>query len=136
MAKITKTAAELRDQIAASTASARNFLRSLFDEGTFLEFGTYVKNGENGSFEGVITGCGAVDGRPVYAFVQDKENEKAAFTAAHGKKIVALPCSSHYTTQVLARMGFFWNASNERYVNDFINVLRGFLFFRRENLKR
>ena len=90
MAKITKTAAELRDEIAASTASARNFLRSLFDEGTFLEFGTYVKNGENGSFEGVITGCGAVDGRPVYAFVQDKENEKAAFSAAHGKKIASL----------------------------------------------
>ncbi len=90
MAKITKTAAELRDEIAASSASARNFLRSLFDEGTFLEFGTYVKNGENGSFEGVITGCGAVDGRPIYAFVQDKENEKAAFTAAHGKKITML----------------------------------------------
>ena len=60
----------------------------------------------------------------------------AYMNTAHGKKIVALPCSFHYTTQVLARMGFFWNASNERYVNDFINVLRGFLFFRRDNLKR
>ena len=60
----------------------------------------------------------------------------AYMNTAHGKKIVALPCSSHFTTQILARMGFFWNASNERYVNDFINVLRGFLFFRKDNLKR
>ena len=60
----------------------------------------------------------------------------AYMNTAHGKKIVALPCNAHYTTQILARMGFFWNASNERYVNDFINVLRGFLFFRKDNLKR
>ncbi len=60
----------------------------------------------------------------------------AYMNTAHGKKIAALPCSAHYTTQILARMGFFWNASNEKYVNDFINVLRGFLFFRKDNLKR
>ena len=60
----------------------------------------------------------------------------AYMNTAHGKKIVALPCSAHLTTQILARMGFFWNASNEKYVNDFINVLRGFLFFRKDNLKR
>ena len=60
----------------------------------------------------------------------------AYMNTAHGKKIVALPCRAHYTTQILARMGFFWNASNEKYVNDFINVLRGFLFFRKDNLKR
>jgi hypothetical protein len=33
-------------------------------------------------------------------------------------------------------MGFFWNASNEKYVDDFINVLRGFMFFRKDNLER
>ena len=73
-----------------------------------------------------------------------KDPEKAAILSsmtaymntAHGKKITALPCLSHYTTQILARMDFFWNASNEKYVNDFINVLRGFLFFRQDNLKR
>lgn len=73
-----------------------------------------------------------------------KDPEKAAILSsmtaymntAHGKKIVALPCRANYTTQILARMGFFWNASNEKYVNDFINVLRGFLFFRKDNLKR
>ncbi len=60
----------------------------------------------------------------------------AYMNTAHGKKITAIPCSSHYTTQILARMGFFWNQSNERYVNDFINVLRGFRFFSKDNLKR
>ena len=60
----------------------------------------------------------------------------AYMNTAHGKKIVALPFESHYTTQILARMGFFWNASNERYVNDFINVLKGFRFFDNDNLTR
>lgn len=89
MAQNIKTSAELREEINASSADARVLLSALFDEGTFLEFGTYVKQGE-GNFEGVITGCGSVCGRPVYAFVQDKTNDKAAFTASHGKKICAL----------------------------------------------
>lgn len=89
MAQNKKTSAELREEINASSADARVLLSALFDEGTFLEFGTYVKQGE-GNFEGVITGCGSVGGRPVYAFVQDKTVEKAAFTASHGKKICAL----------------------------------------------
>lgn len=85
------SAASLREEIASSATAARAFLAELFDEGTFLEIGTYVKNTtENGTFEGVITGCGAVDGRPVFAFVQDYDNGRAAFTAAHGKKICAL----------------------------------------------
>lgn len=89
MAQNNKTSAELREEVKASSADARVLLSSLFDEGTFLEFGTYVKYGE-GNFEGVITGCGSVDGRPVYAFVQDKTVEKAAFTVSHGKKICSL----------------------------------------------
>ncbi len=89
MAQNKKTSAELREEVKSSSADARVLLSSLFDEGTFLEFGTYVKYGE-GNFEGVITGCGAICGRPVYAFVQDKTNDKAAFTSAHGKKICAL----------------------------------------------
>ena len=60
----------------------------------------------------------------------------AYMNMAHGKKVVSLPCDAHYTTQILARMGFFWNASNEKYVDDFINVLRGFTFFEKDNLNR
>ncbi len=60
----------------------------------------------------------------------------AYMNTAHGKKITALPFDSHYTTQVLARMGFFWNASNEKYVGGFINALKGFRFFNKGNLTR
>lgn len=85
-----KTAAELREKIAASSCDARKFIADFYDEGTFLESGTYIKNGADGEFEGVITGCGAVDGRLVFAFIQDFSNGRAAFTAAHAKKICAL----------------------------------------------
>lgn len=91
MANERKSSAELREEIAASSAYGRRFLAALCDEGSFLEIGTYVKNRADGNaFEGVITGCGSVDGRPVYLFVQDHENGRAAFTAAQGKKICAL----------------------------------------------
>ena len=60
----------------------------------------------------------------------------AYMNTAHGKKITALPFVSHYTTQILARMGFFWNASNEKYVSGFINALKGFRFFNKGNLTR
>ena len=83
------TADELREQINVSSSEAREFIKELFDEGTFLERGTYVKNGE-GYFEGVITGSGSVENRPVFAFVQDFDTEKGAFTSAHGKKITSL----------------------------------------------
>jgi hypothetical protein len=33
-------------------------------------------------------------------------------------------------------MGFFWNASNEKYVSGFINALKGFRFFNKGNLTR
>ena len=38
------SAASLREEIASSATAARAFLAELFDEGTFLEIGTYVKN--------------------------------------------------------------------------------------------
>ena len=60
----------------------------------------------------------------------------AYMAPAQGNKVISLPFSAHYTTQVLARLGFFWNASNERYVDDFINVLGGFSFFDSDNLSR
>ena len=73
-----------------------------------------------------------------------KDADKAAIlssmTAYMGhsseKPIITVPFSSHYTTQILARLSFFWNSSNEQYVNHFINALRGFVFFDTENLNR
>ena len=73
-----------------------------------------------------------------------KEPEKAAILSSmtaymnigHGRDVAVLPAESHYTTQILARMGFFWNASNEKYVDDFISMLQGFRFFASDKLNR
>ena len=73
-----------------------------------------------------------------------KDPEKAAIlqsmvaymAPSQGRQVMNIPFTAHYTTQVLARLGFFWNASNERYVDDFINVLGGFSFFDSDNLGR
>ncbi len=83
------SASDLRNEISTSSSEARRFISALFDEGSFLEVGTYVRQGE-GPFEGVITGCGAVDGRLVFAFVQDFSCGRGALTAAHAAKIKAL----------------------------------------------
>ncbi len=83
------SASDLRKEIAESSSGARRFISALFDEGSFLETGTYVRQGDK-PFEGVITGCGAVDGRLVFAFVQDFSCGRGALTSAHAMKIKAL----------------------------------------------
>ncbi len=71
-------------------------IASLFDEGTFVEIGKYVKASANefsnneSEFEGVITGYGAIDGRLVFAFVQDFSRMKGALGEMHAKKIASL----------------------------------------------
>ncbi len=57
MADSYTTAAALREEILSSASGARGFIAGLFDEGTFLETGTYIRNaGDDRNFEGVITG--------------------------------------------------------------------------------
>lgn len=91
MAESYKTAAALREEILSSASGARGFIAGLFDEGTFLETGTYTRNaGDDRNFEGVITGCGAVNGRLVFAYIQDYSNGRGAFTHAGAKKITEL----------------------------------------------
>lgn len=71
-------------------------MASIFDEGTFVETGKYVKAAANefsngaSEFEGVVTGYGAVDGRLVFAFAQDFSRMKGAVGEMHAKKIAAL----------------------------------------------
>lgn len=63
----------------------------LFDEGTFVETGAYVKRvGCAEEYEGVICGYGSVDGKLAFAFVQDSDRMKGAFDATGAKKISAL----------------------------------------------
>ena len=70
-----------------TTIGNRKFA-SLFDVGTFVETGAYVKR--DGEMTGVICGYGAINGKLVYAFSQDSDRKKGAFDAIQAEKIAAL----------------------------------------------
>ena len=93
------TAAELRASLAKSeNSSARAQINAIFDENTFVETGAYTKRNfsdfinteKSCEFEGVITGYGAVDGKLVFAFVEDAERMGGAIDDRHAKKITDL----------------------------------------------
>ena len=91
-----KSVAELRAQYESEASSAKERIKSLFDEGTFVEIGTFAHSaaaelkGAEGELEGVICGYGAIDGRLVFAFAQDYSRMKGALGAMHARKIASL----------------------------------------------
>ena len=106
MANIKKSAAELRETLigrqnegaeklaAVGKLTARKRMELLFDAGTFVEVGAYVRRktteldiDSNEDFEPVVTGYGAVDGTLVYAFSQDYSRLSGALGEAHAKMI-------------------------------------------------
>ncbi len=68
------------------TIGAKRIL-SLFDEGTFVEVGSFMKRAGSETCEGVIGGYGAVNGKLAYAFSQDADNMQGAVDQLHAKKI-------------------------------------------------
>jgi acetyl-CoA carboxylase carboxyltransferase component len=66
-------------------------ISSLFDAGSFVEIGAYVKRrGEVEAYDGVICGYGSVSGKLAFAFVQDSDRTNGAFDEAGAKKIEML----------------------------------------------
>jgi len=63
-------------------------IASLFDAGTFVETGAYMKRGDE--LTGVVCGYGAVNGKLVYAFAQDSDRKKGAIDALQAEKIAKL----------------------------------------------
>ncbi len=63
-------------------------IASLFDAGTFVETGAFMKRGED--LTGVVCGYGAVNGKLVYAFAQDSDRKKGAIDALQAEKISML----------------------------------------------
>ena len=63
-------------------------IAALFDPGTFVETGAYMKRGDD--LTGVICGYGAVNGKLVYAFAQDSDRKKGAIDALQAEKIAKL----------------------------------------------
>ena len=64
-------------------------IAALFDAGTFVETGAYVKR-DGGELTGVVCGYGAIGGKLVYAFSQDSDRKKGAFDALQANKIAML----------------------------------------------
>jgi len=78
--------------------TARERLLALFEPGTFMEFGLHAQHachdfgmaGKPMPGDGVVTGVGYVDGRPVAAFSQDFTVGGGALGRIHSKKICDL----------------------------------------------
>ncbi len=71
------------------TTSGMEKIASLFDSGTFVETGAFLKR-DSGDKIGVVCGYGAVNGKLTYAFAQDSDRQKGAFDALQAKKIGVL----------------------------------------------
>ena len=63
-------------------------IAALFDAGTFVETGAFMKRGDD--LTGVVCGYGAVNGKLVYAFAQDSDRKKGALDALQAEKIAML----------------------------------------------
>ncbi|HZY69839.1 MAG TPA: acyl-CoA carboxylase subunit beta [Thermoplasmata archaeon] len=83
---------------AAGKLTARERLEAFFDPGTFVEVGPFVTHRATAfgleqrriPGDGVVTGWGEVDGRPVCAFAQDATVFGGALGEAHAEKIVRI----------------------------------------------
>lgn len=85
---------EIRDNIEAaySSGSASKRLSMLFDEGSFVEVGAFVRQrptefASSAENEGVITGYGSVNGQLVFAFAEEPEILKGSISEMHARKI-------------------------------------------------
>lgn len=74
--------------------TARERIGMLLDEGSFIEIGTFVQGelddaaGEiRNPGEGVVTGCGTIDGRQVYLYAQDFTVAGGSMGRMHAQKI-------------------------------------------------
>lgn len=66
-------------------------LSTLFDDGTFVEVGAYIRRRDSeNEYEGVVCGYGSIDSRLVFAFAQDPDRLGGALDVCHADKIEAL----------------------------------------------
>ncbi len=69
----------------------RGRIVALFDAGTFVELGAYVRRrGENTPYDAVLCGYGSVNGKLAFAFVQDSDRLSGALDETGADKIEAL----------------------------------------------
>ena len=95
MHDVTKIRTALEDM---TGSGAKDVIAKLFDPGTFIETAAFTKRGISdyiateraNEMEGVITGYGAIDGRLVFAFVEDSSRMGGYVDERHAKKICDL----------------------------------------------
>ncbi|HAM81258.1 MAG TPA: methylmalonyl-CoA carboxyltransferase [Ornithinibacillus sp.] len=88
----------IEKQHAKGKMTARERIDYLLDDGSFVELNTFIENrgtdfdmnGSNGAGDGVVTGYGKINGRPVYLFAQDFTLYGGALGEMHGIKIAAV----------------------------------------------
>ncbi len=74
-----------------NTTVGNEKIRSLFDAGTFVELGAYIRSSASAdAYDGVICGYGSMGGKLVFAFAQDMDRMKGAMDTAGAKKLRAL----------------------------------------------
>lgn len=120
--------------------SARERIDTFFDSGTFQEFGKFAPHDchdfgmESKSMpgDGVITGTGLVDGRPVAVFSQDFTVGGGALGRIHAKKIVDL--MDYATHSGIPVVGI--NDSGGARIQEGVNSLSGYgrVFFKNVEL--
>jgi len=87
--------AQIDKQHAKGKRTARERIEALLDPDTFTEIDRFVSPRPNGSIpsdlqpfsDGVVTGWGKIDGRPVYLYAQDFTILGGSVGERHGKKI-------------------------------------------------
>ena len=72
------------------TTVGTDAIRSLFDAGTFVEIGAYVRSVAAENLTGLVCGYGAIDGKLTFAFAQDMDRMKGALDEAGAKKLRAI----------------------------------------------
>ncbi|MFD2638147.1 acyl-CoA carboxylase subunit beta [Piscibacillus salipiscarius] len=90
--------AKIQKQRDKGKMTARERIDYLLDEGSFVELNPFIEhrvsdfgmNGKEVPGEGVVTGYGTIDGRPIYLFAQDFTVYGGALGEMHGKKIAAV----------------------------------------------
>lgn len=98
MAELGGGDARIEKQHAKGKWTARERIDYLLDEGSFVELNTFIENrgtdfdmnDSNSAGDGVVTGYGKINGRPVYFFAQDFTLYGGALGEMHGKKIAAV----------------------------------------------
>ena len=117
-------------QHASGKLTARERLEILFDKGSFVELDVFVSHRCNNfdmaktkaPGDGVVTGYGTVDGRPIYAFAQDFTVLGGSLGEFHAEKIVKVQQLALKSGMPIVGL----NDSGGARIQEGVNALSGF----------